>query len=452
MKYNNKHIFFFLFICCTAFVACDKYLDITPKGKTVLITVNHYDQWLNDNSTWSVPTWLDYLGDNVDKNNIETPPAVPSSLVYIWAEQHNAPDFFWTEHYAHINKYNTVLVGIDQATEGTEEKKAALKAEALLGRAFEYFYLVNEYGPAYDPATAEQNLAVPFVSSNNIGEPIPSRATVKDIYDHIIADLEDALPYLPADNATNRFRGSVGAAYSVLARTYFYMRNYSAAAQNAQLALDNSTASMINYTGARPSSNLLSLRPDAIYAREGADVVSAANLDFMRTFDRNDFRMMFFYRSSDGYTFTQRGATYYSASFRTDKFPNSCGTSVQEMKLIIAEAAARDGDLPTALQQLNDIRINRFPGPAYQALESTDQETVFQWALRERAFELAYNGLRWFDMRRLDKEGMMETVHRYDADGNIIATLEPNSSKYTLQIPFEVMEYHSDWLQNPWEE
>lgn len=72
--------------------------------------------------------------------------------------------------------------------------------------------------------------------------------------------------------------------------------------------------------------------------------------------------------------------------------------------------------------------------------------------IKERAFELAYNGLRWFDMRRLDKEGMMETVHRYDADGNIIATLEPDSPKYTLQIPFEVMEYHSDWQQNPWEE
>lgn len=135
MKYNNKHIFFFLFICCTAFVACDKYLDITPKGKTVLITVNHYDEWLNDNSTWNVPQWLDYLGDNVDKNNIENPPALPSSLVYIWSEQHNAPDYFWTEHYAHINKYNTVLVGIDQATEGTEEK-SNLEIGSFIGKSF----------------------------------------------------------------------------------------------------------------------------------------------------------------------------------------------------------------------------------------------------------------------------------------------------------------------------
>ncbi len=92
------------------------------------------------------------------------------------------------------------------------------------------------------------------------------------------------------------------------------------------------------------------------------------------------------------------------------------------MKLIIAECAARSNDLTTALQQLDEVRKYRFATASYIPFQSNDQEEVFQEVLKERSHELPFNGLRWFDMRRFDKENRMGAVNRYDAQGNIIAT------------------------------
>ena len=119
------------------------------------------------------------------------------------------------------------------------------------------------------------------------------------------------------------------------------------------------------------------------------------------------------------------------------------------MKLIIAEAAARSGDLTTALQQLDDIRTNRIQASSYVKFQSNNQASVLQAVLGERSNELPFSGLRWFDMRRLDKEGKMNTVYRYDANGNVIATLAPHSPRYTLQIPIQVLAFNPNMQQNP---
>ena len=126
------------------------------------------------------------------------------------------------------------------------------------------------------------------------------------------------------------------------------------------------------------------------------------------------------------------------------------GTSVQEMKLIAAEGAARSNDLTTALQYLDDVRKNRFATASYVPYQSTSQPDVLAEILSERYHELCFNGLRWFDMRRLDKENRMETVTRLNAQGGVVATLPPHSTKYTLQIPYQVMSFNPGMQQNPY--
>src|SRR5262249_30094133 len=152
------------------------------------------------------------LADNVDQPTILMPPTAAADLVYTWAPQFslvlNIQPLFWGSHYANVNKFNTVLLGIDAATGGTDEQKKSLKAEALLGRALEYFYLVNEYGKQYDSVTAATDLGVPFVTSNDVASKVPPRSPVKNIYNYIISDITEALPYLPQDNSQNSFRGS----------------------------------------------------------------------------------------------------------------------------------------------------------------------------------------------------------------------------------------------------
>lgn len=454
---HSKYKLIQLVLCCLLFTGCDKYLDITPKGKKLLSTVADYDQWLNDESLilgYGQPfCWANYLGDNADMPNIANPPSAFQELIYTWAPQYStdlsASPTFWGEHYSRINQFNTVLMGIDEAIAGTNSQKKSLKAEALLGRALEYFYLVNEYGKPFDSATVSQDLAVPFVTSNDITQDVPARSTIAEIYKHIIDDLNTAIPDLPADNSANRFRGSMAAAYSVLARVYFYARNYTEAQKNAALALTTGKAVMIDFNGAMPATNLLGTHPDVIYGRMVLGQI-AATLDFMRSFAANDLRVRKLYYSTDGYKFTTRGATlYFPPAINPILYYTNSGTSVQEMKLIIAECAARNNDLATALQQLDEVRKNRFATASYVPFNSNNREDVLLEILKERNQELPFCGLRWFDMRRLDKENRMDTVHRYDAQGNIIATLPPHSDRYTFQIPVQVLSFHPGMPQNP---
>lgn len=452
-----KYISIQLALCCVFLTGCDKYLDITPKGKTLLTTVAHYDQWLNSmdlmygqGTTYS---YASYMTDLADVPNVTNPPIQAAEMIYTWQPQFStdlvAAPIFWGEHYSRINLYNTVLLGINDATGGTNSQKRSLRAEALLGRALEYFYLVNEYAKPYDSTTAKDDLAVPFVTSNDVTQVVPARSTVEEIYKHIIEDLTEAIPDLPQDNTGNRMRGSVAAGYSLLSRVYFYARNYKDARKYAELALDNTKAVMMDYNGANPTSNLISTFPDVIYGRMVIGQ-TPADLNFMRSFATNDLRVRKFYQSADGYRFTTRGATvFFPAALNAIFTYVNTGTSVQEMKLIVAEGAARAGELPAALQALDDIRKNRFPTAGYVKYTSTDPVAVLDEVLLERKHELPYNGLRWFDMRRLDKENRMPAVTRLNAAGNVIATLEPHSPRYTLQIPLQVTAYHPDMPQNP---
>jgi hypothetical protein len=441
-----------------ALTGCDKYLDVTPKGKTLLKTVDNYDQWLNDpNLTFGISQpscTINFLGDNIDVPTVTVPPASASELVYTWAPQYsldlNVAPLFWGNHYANINQFNTVLLGINKATDGTNSQRRNLKAEALLGRALEYFYLVNEYGKEYDTATADKDLAVPFVTSNDVTQAVPPRGTISELYNHIIDDLNAAIPDLPLDNSGNRYRGSIAAAYSVLARVYFYAGDYADARKNAELALQNGKAVMLDFNGTLPATSLISTQQDVIYGRSVVGLNSPAPLDFMRSYASNDLRVRKLYSSTDSYTFTVRGSTSYIPAFVTSGLTNvNTGTSVQEMKLIIAEGAARSNDLSTALKQLDDIRKTRFETATYVPYESSNRDSVLQEVLIERSHELPYCGLRWFDMRRLDKDNRMDTVYRYDGNGNILATLPPHSPRYTLQIPVQVLNFNPGMQQNP---
>ncbi len=443
------------------FTSCNKYLDVTPKGKSLLKTTTNYDQWLNNSALYvSLPSELNLLADNKDNINLTDLITSSNDRIYTWEPQFSetvrGTAYIWRNFYASIYKYNVVIKGVDAATGGTQQQIKSLKAEALLGRAFEYMYLVNLYGKVYNSTTADQDLAVPFVTSIDVTDPIPGRSTVQQIYDHIITDITTAIPDLPVTNSTNRFRGSKAAGYAILARTYLYMGDYTKASKNAQLALDNfESPTVLDWSGLTDATAIpiLNIRSDAIYARlagasyMGMDVPTIA---FLKSFNKKDLRLNFYYTKLGNYTFPTRGKVNIKSSGVSGGYAYlSWGPSVAEMRLIIAEAAARANDLPTALEQLHLVRKCRFKAVDYVRYQSTVQSDVLNKILDERTWEFAFVGMRWFDMRRLDNEGRMPQVVRYNGAGAVAATLAPHSDRYTLQIPDQVMYYNPDWKQNP---
>ena len=457
MKRNIFLYSILVLVSACLLTACNKYLDLEPKGVKVLTTTTDYDQWMNSTSiVICIPNELNLLADNVDNAVIPTPPISANDFVYTWQPQFSvdvtATPLIWARLYSNIYYCNTVLQGIDEAS-GPAEKKRQLKAEALLFRAFYYLYLVNLYGKPYKASTAATDLAVPFVTSNDLEASVPARSSVQEIYNHIITDITTAIPDLPANNDNSRFRGSVAAGYSILARAYLYMGDFPKAAQNAQLALDKGPDEIVDYSEmANPKPiAFMAYRSDVIF---GQMAVSSANreiptLDFLHSFDTKDKRLLFFYAPLGDFSFPTRGAVRFQPNPSSAAVQPNYGTSVAEMRLIMAEAAARANDLPTAINELHLVRKCRFAPADYVKYESDDQEEILKRVLTERTFELAYSGHRWIDMRRLDAEGLMPETKRYDGQGNVIATLPPNSNKYTLQIPMQVIYYNSNWPQNP---
>jgi hypothetical protein len=119
------------------------------------------------------------------------------------------------------------------------------------------------------------------------------------------------------------------------------------------------------------------------------------------------------------------------------------GVTFQELYLIIAEAAARDNNPEKAMDLVNKIRQVRIKAASYQPLTAANKEAALIIVLAERRRELAYSGVRWMDMKRLDKEGRMSEVTRIDKKtGEVLASLKPHSKGYTFQIPARVRDFN----------
>lgn len=444
-----------------ALTGCNKYLDIPPKGYVIPKSYSDFDLLLN---SFQLITTGDasamFLSDDEDNVYLDPLSQGVNDLTYLWDDQPvkdnslNPP--IWGNVYRNVSYYNTLLNGIPRDTKDSIGK--VLVGQALVGRAYEFLYLLNLYGAIYNPATADKDLGISWMQSVDLSSKAPQRTSVKNNYDSIISNIEYAIPSLPNDNKTNRYRADKASAYSVLARTFLYMSNYDSAAYYADLASKGKEVLALNqldpagkletYDITKQASNIF-LRVNKLsvfYTQYYMDTTLAV------MFDTSDYRLkMHYYNSNatnkiiDSESLHTRGAILSNLGGLDINY----GTTVEEMKLIIAEAAARKGDISTALNNVNLIIKNNVSNKAYKPISTTSKDSALYYVIRERRKQFAFTGLRWLDMRRLKGEGLIPTINRLNEDGEIIKSLPPTSLKYVLQIPDQVYQINPNIVQNP---
>ncbi len=131
---------------------------------------------------------------------------------------------FWAEHYVVIVRANQVLDKIPDINM-EETTKSAILGEAKFLRAFSYFDLVRMYG-GVPLVTEVQDIYSDFS--------VP-RATIDQVYDLVIADLEDGIATLPAQrNSAEAGRATSGAAKALLTKVYLTTKNYAGAIELAR--------------------------------------------------------------------------------------------------------------------------------------------------------------------------------------------------------------------------
>lgn len=463
------------------FSSCDKFLDIRPKNKFIPETVEDFENLLNNGTMVNAGDYFqDLMTDDAflpegQPANLYTNQQIHARRIYQFNNvpyDGSANDFLWSEGYKRIFLCNTVINNIMTATGKDDQYKKSVKAEALVGRAFEHLAMVNVYAKHYDAATASADPGIPIALIGDISAKF-KRNTVAEVYEQIIKDLNDAIPDLPAAPKITSFRASKPAGYALLSRVYLFMGNWQLAKQNAEaaLALKHDLFDMNNYAVIVPGpfpyvpgtpvgwTNVppAQQNPESLYSRHflrpfGLGQSVCASADLTALFTNDDQRWVLYYANGwpPAPPFNYWNTYGVKIFLRGDFYNNAVG--IPEVYLNLAEAKARTNDLTGALGEVNELRKNRLKPAAY--VEKTvadfgnDPERVLRFVLEERRRELAFMNMRSIDLKRLNKEARFQKTIVHNAEG-VEYKLLPNSDKYQRQIWPAASAFNPDWPLNP---
>jgi len=468
-----------------ALSSCEKdFLDIKPKGKVIPQSTDDYRKILDlvvQNNVGLIPTILRtygitfYLSDDYqifDTASYDALLTTDRYEKYTWAKdgylyKEDAEDIDWQAMYAQIYIANSVINGVPDAS-GPESVKKTLIAEAKVHRAFCYLALVNIYAKHYS-SSASSDLGVPLRLDILLTISL-ERATVEEVYDQIIKDLEDAAEDLPASQDYNH-RPTKAAAYGLLARTYLYQGNYAEALNYANLCLDIQDhlydlnvemiidtinderydgTNMFNFENTFTSwmDEEIILHKTTCTRTSGG---SSYHYSYMVTtpevvenlYDTlNDlrFRLKFEKRNED---------EYYTAAEVGNRWSNGyypvVGVTVPEILLTRAECNARLDHYQDAMDDINAIREKRLKSDAYAPLTASSREEAVEIVLLERRRELWGRGLRWFDLKRLNAiENANITIERSFTGQQLV----PGDSHWVMPIANLYITQNPEIVQN----
>jgi hypothetical protein len=383
---------------------------------------------------------------------------------FIWA-----PDIFegqggqldWNMPYQQVFYANVVLDGLGSRPEADSVSQwDALEGAALFARAFAFYNVSQIFAPAYGTYPDTTHLGIPLRLHSDISTP-STRSTIGQTYQQIINDLDSAEAFLPV-MVPNAYRNRPVrmAAQALLARVYLSMRNYSLARAYADSAL-RFYDSLIDYNSLDTTASLAFslLNQETIYQASflGTGEYNGTNYkcsitggfypftridsQLITSYDPNDLRRAVFYHVKP------QDSSYLKGSYTGYNFCFG-GLATDELYLIRAEGAARAGDYTSAMNDIDTLLTKRWRTGSFPGYTVASAQEALDTVLLERRKELAFRGLRWTDLRRLNLEGYNIIINRSAGGfpGAILSWATPEL--YTLPIPPDVINL-STMKQNP---
>lgn len=451
----------FLLLFIFSVSGCRKYVEITPKGKVVPSEVRDYRQLMNN--TTSLLGTIGMTEYGTDDISFSGDAKFLTGITGVTANLYNFNDIIfqesetdneWNNLYAQIYIANVVINGIPTAKGGAEADKNQLLGEALVLRASNYYYLVNQYAKVYTPASAAQDAGVPLLLKPDLDADL-TRASVQKVYDQLIADLQQAEPLLAASQ-TNKYYASKASVYAYLARVYLIMGDFGKAAEQAGKALAVSS-SLDNFNSYALTPNNIPLNPanpEIIQWRNASNAYGNFFLsnDLLALFQTGDIRKTLYF--GDAMTLIGWPGFIYNGEYNSfnggAKFmTRNVGPTIPEMMLIQSEQLARTGKNQEAFNILNNLRIKRFTAAGYSPLSYSTGMDALKIVLEERRRELFMRGSRWFDLRRLNKEPALAKTVVHGWSNGTSQQLEPGSVRYIMPIPPNVIALSTEITPNP---
>jgi len=351
----------------------------------------------------------------------------------------------WSAAYNTINVTNNVLENVSKVT-SSAARKNSVEGQALFLRASMYFELLKLFAKPFNEGDPATNLGVPLVLTATKA-PITdadykARATVKAVYDQVVADLIKAESLMPS---TNTKFATKWAAAAQLSRVYLMLGNYTeaAAAANRVIAgsgktitpeFKNNWYTYINFGGVTPNEYIFYIKVSNQDGTNSFNTYYGAPLGaFPGSAGRRDMRIqnahLNIYETGDirrGFFTGTSGTTRYTLK-HLDRFGDVPVIRLAEMYLTRAEANFRQSTSVGATPLADVNLIRKRAGLA-------DLTTVTLDAiLKERAAELAFEGNNLFESQRLKKN---------------LGTTAWNSPKLIMPIPQREMDVNKNLVQN----
>ncbi|MEJ5089283.1 RagB/SusD family nutrient uptake outer membrane protein [Sphingobacterium faecium] len=452
-----------LCIVALMFSSCDKFLEEkSDKAFVVPNSLQDLQALLDNNSVINLNMSAGLIEMNTDDFFVES--VVYNGLTefekqayrydsHPWFQQINVNQQ-WKNPFLTIYYTNTVLDRLSLLKNDNTKEYQAIKGAALFIRAFTFFQLAQVYCPDYRKGDVNHNnaaLGLPLRLNPDFSEQ-SRRSTVLETYSQIIKDLKEAELLLP-DQIEYVMRPSKLAAIAMLARVYLNMEDYSEALVYAEKALSiNNTLMDYKLRNTNINTPFEIMNPEVIFQAHCTSLSilngSRANVDTLlyQQYSDDDLRKKLFFNSKTNGRVAFKGnyAGQYSSSFFN-------GLAIDELYLIKAECLARDNKLTAAKLIMTQLLKNRFATTYHFPNQYQSQEEVLRYILLERRKQLLFRGIRWSDIRRLNKDVRFrkELERNITIDGqNKTFNLPFDDVRMTVLIPQDVIT-KTGMQQNP---
>lgn len=383
----------------------------------------------------------------------------------------------WDRYLEDIAAANAVISNIDLVPDKafSQDERNQWKAEAKIFRAMMIFDMARWWG------NIPLNLSeAPDITAENIEEvyPIyfPKPSTQVEAYQQVIKDLNEALPYAPNLNPSDKTLLSKTVAYAILARAYAEMGNWQEVikycnlieADGIRLEDDYRTLWKFDATTKEVTRNSREVILEMQYNSGSGNWVS-----WMFGRDYNDPEYSFTWAKwitpsrdlmaafdAAGDTIRRNQTIVFEACTWSNYYPAEhypfmykCRSGLNsiiklrggDFVLLKAEALARTHQDGEALALVNQIRT-RVKLPALNGLTG---EKLLDAILNERRLELALEGSRFFDLIRFGKLlEVMNTLNSRD-EGRLPQSRPFVENHRLMPIPQTALDQNVNLTQNP---
>lgn len=471
MKYYTEVIrkVFFHFSLLFLLTACEHQLDIVPKGKVTLGTVDELELLLNQE--WQMGDMpADNLGmicgettgmfDQVSAVMAQTNTCKYAYLTFDESVDRAAittQDERYNGIYKNINYMNVIINGLPDSN-GDAARKPALEAEARVLRAYFHWIAVSIYARQYDAATAATDGGIAYVTSPDVTEQ-KQKLTLAETYSKILEDVSDeVIAQLPANRGDNVFRGDRAWGNAVRAMVLMQMKRYAEALPYAEEAIrlrpqmfDRASIKATGTWTQTPSSpnNFLYMSGSGIQVSPFAVMLSK---ETWALFDAKDYILL--YDKPDGWSMAY-GKSYSGLEgipmyMGFGAQGNVYGLTSEQLHLVAAECLIRTGKISEGLQLVDKVQALRVEDYVPQAPTHTTATEAEAMALLQpvKWLEQIATPFNFFDMKRWNSEaGYARTIIR--GLGTVgTFRLEPTSSLWVMPFPLNAIRYNPTLTQN----